>query len=226
MLTHLFHAGFTWVYNIMSQRTVSTTQIMARLRAETWPLHQQLEALPFSQALVAETLPLALYVGQLTAYLPIHRALENHCQHTLHPQVLAVWQPEMARLPDLNADLSHFIVDIPKAPVQRATADCVQAIEHASEMPVMLLGILYVLEGSTLGAQFLLPHLQAAYELDQQGVQYYRGRGAHTRAHWQQFSQRMNDNIIQIADQNLVVDGAKMAFLHLQHLFSALWKSY
>ncbi len=210
----------------MSHHTVLKTNIMARLRTETWPLHQQLEALPFSQALVAETLPLPLYVGQLTAYLPIHRALENHCEHTLHSQVLAVWRPDMARLPELNQDLSHFTVDIPKAPVQRATADFVQAIEHASEMPVMLLGFLYVFEGSRLGAQFVLPHLQAAYELDAYGVQYYRGRGAQTRAQWQQFGQRMDEAITQIADQNLVVDGAKMAFLHLQHLFSALWKSY
>lgn len=210
----------------MSQHAVLNTTIMARLRTETWPLHQQLEALPFSQALVTETLPLSLYVGQLTAYLPIHRALENHCEHTLHSQVRAVWQPEMTRLQTLTDDLAHFTLDIPKAPVQRAAAECVHAIEHASEMPVMLLGFLYVFEGSTLGAQFLLPHLQAAYHLETQGVQYYRGRGAYTRAHWQQFSQRMDEAITQIADQNLVVDGAKMAFLHVQHILTALWKSY
>lgn len=200
--------------------------IMDRLRADTRPLHDQVEALPFSAALMAETLPLPLYVGQLTAYLPVHRALESQIDHhQQHPAIQAVWQPDMYRTPLLQADLAHFTVDIPTAPVQRATADFVHTIDRAAEMPVMLLGMVYVFEGSTLGARLLLPHLQSAYGLNTQGVQYYQAYGEEVNAHWKVFRARMNAAVTTPSDHSLVLDGAKATFQHIQHLFTALWKS-
>jgi heme oxygenase (biliverdin-IX-beta and delta-forming) len=202
------------------------TDIMSRLRAETRPFHDQLETLPFSKALLAETLPLSLYVGQLEAYLPIHRALEKHNQTHTDSSVRAVWQADMCRVLLLMDDLAQFNAEMPTAAVQLATTEFVHFIEEmALKNPEGLLGILYVFEGSTLGARMIAPRLQSAYQLGDKGVRYYQAYQEQTVEHWKQFSQRMNNTITDDNMQNIVLDAARKTFTHVHALFVALWKS-
>jgi heme oxygenase len=200
--------------------------IMGRLRIEIRSAHEQLEALPFSKALLAETLPLSLYVGQLEAYLPIHRALEKHGKNHSDSAIRAVWREDMCRVPLLMDDLAQFNAEMPTAAVQLATTDFVHFIEDmALKNSVGLLGILYVFEGSTLGARLITPRLQSAYQLGDKGVRYYQAYQEETLEHWKQFSQRMNATITDVNQQDIVLDAAKKTFNHVHALLVALWKS-
>lgn len=198
---------------------------MTRLRQYTSEAHKSLEELPISNALMTEILPLSLYIGQLEAYLPIHRALEKRCQTNLDfPVLQMVWQTDLIKTDWLKADLAYFkFTEIPSTLVQRATLTFLRFIEQ--ETLYELLGTLYVMEGSTLGSQVLLPHLQNAYSLSEQGVRYYRGYGADTQNHWQTFKQRMNAAIVEVEAQNQVIEGALRTFAQVKSLLTALWQS-
>ncbi|MDD4927628.1 MAG: hypothetical protein PHF58_14135, partial [Methylotenera sp.] len=91
----------------MSELTIYTqpTDIMSRLHFSIQSLHKNVERNPYNQAILAHNLPMSLYVGQLAAYLCIYRNLENACSNSEHPVLARVWQPDMAKLPLLQADL-------------------------------------------------------------------------------------------------------------------------
>ena len=56
-----------------------------------------------------------------------------------------------------------------------------------------LLGLLYVLEGSTLGGQFIAQHLQLTYGYTRStGSDFYSGYGEQTTTHWQSFITYLN----------------------------------
>ncbi len=204
---------------------ISPPEVMTRLRQFTSQIHKTLEELPFSQAILKETLPLPLYIGQLEAYLPVYRALEKQCVAQLHfPAMHAIWQADLAKTPWLVEDLAYFkYTEIPAIPVQRATIAFLRFVQKAT--PYDLLGILYTMEGSTLGSRVLLPHLQTSYSLQNQGVQYYFGYGENTDCHWQDFKARMNSTLIDLEAQNQVIESALQTFAHVKSLLTVLWES-
>jgi heme oxygenase len=189
--------------------------IMARLRAETRSQHDATEAIPFSAAIVAGSLPLASYAAQLAAYLPVHEALESALLHGEHPALARVWDPTMRRVDLLRADLAALGPSDSALPAQaRAASSTFTAWieETARTEPVALLGILYVLEGSTLGGAFLRKHLAASFSLTDGGLRYYSPFGSHPKPHWVGFSARMNELDLTDEEADAVVEAARETF--------------
>lgn len=200
---------------------VKPVNIMDSLRAQTADVHELIEKLPFSQALVTQNLPLPLYVSFLSAMLSIHRALEQQCLVQNHPAIQKVWQDDLIKTTLLEKDLAYFaqkkVVGIPFT--SEIITQFIHYIEETGQQqPVALLGLLYVLEGSTLGAQFLLSGVQSAYALQEEGVHYYQNYGEETRAHWLHFKRRMNATVTDPADQNQVIESAKQTFDYIKLL--------
>jgi heme oxygenase len=188
---------------------------MARLRAETRPQHDAAEAIPFSEAIVASSLPLTSYAAQLAAYVPVHEALESALLDGEYPALSRVWDPSMRRVELLRADLAALDVaesglPAPTRAASRAFAAWIE--ETALTQPVALLGILYVLEGSTLGGAFLRKHLGAAFSLTDAGLRYYGPYGNHPKPHWVAFSARMNGLELTDAEGDAVVEAARETF--------------
>jgi heme oxygenase len=206
----------------------SFTAIMTRLRHHTYNRHQLLENLPFSQAILGKSLPLSLYVYWLKVLWPIHHALEKQCSNHLAPVVQAVWQHDMVKTPLLEQDLAYFnqtdISTLPSPLMQQTMADFVGYIhEMGAQKPFILLGILYVLEGSTLGARAFLPYLQAAYSLKEDGVRYYHAYGEQTKNHWENFKISMNAIVRELEAQNQVIQGAQETYCYINVLLNFLW---
>jgi len=205
---------------------VFITDVMTRLREETKELHDVTEAVSFSKALMSETLPLSVYVAQLEAYLPVYRTLEKQCKGHSHPMVQAVWQADMVKTPWLLEDLGYFSLEagIPSAALQRAIAGFMHHIEReGQEQPLLLLGTMYVLEGATLGAKVLLPHIQKAFDLQDKGTRFYHAYGDQTEQHWRNFKARMNRAVTTPNEQDEVVEGGKQTFKKIQAILNALW---
>jgi heme oxygenase len=198
--------------------------IMARLRAETRDQHAATEAIPFSAAILAGTLPRSSYAGQLAAYLPVHRALESAIKDARHPALASVWLDDMFRTPLLEADLDELGATDEDARQARAGAEEMAAwIESLSATdPIAVLGVLYVLEGSTLGGAVLRRHLASAYALTDAGLRYYSPYGTHPKPHWVAFSERMNAAIADDADADRVVAAAAETFTRIGRILSAL----
>jgi heme oxygenase len=195
--------------------SVVAPTIMARLRAETRAQHDATEAIPFSAAIVTGSLPLASYAAQLAAYVPVHASLERALAATGHPALRRVWEPGMRRVDLLHADLAALgfsETDLP-ATTRAASTDLARWVEDtARTTPVALLGILYVLEGSTLGGAVLRRHLAAAYALTDEGLRYYSPYGTHPKPHWVAFSARMNALDLFDAEADAIVDAARATF--------------
>ena len=84
--------------------------------------------------------------------------------------------------------------------------------ECARIEPVALLGILYVIEGSTLGGALLRKHLAASFALTDAGLRYYTPYGSHPKPHWVAFSARMNELDLTDVEADAVVAAAGETF--------------
>ena len=142
----------------MNERASIPHPGMARLHAETRDAHARIEAMPFFQALADGNPGLAGYVSWLRALGVLHEAV----RHVLARSRAPVLQPFRESLPDrlalLDRDLVHFhgqgLAESEPA-ILRAHV-LAQAIRlQGMETPDVLLGFLYVLEGSALGGVVL-----------------------------------------------------------------------
>ncbi|MFJ5303751.1 biliverdin-producing heme oxygenase [Streptomyces sp. NPDC088350] len=193
---------------------MDTDTLSRRLRNGTRTWHEALETTGFATAMLTGTLPLDRYVGQLAAYHVVLKTLEAELAHTTCPSVGSVWSPDLVKLPLVEHDLRHFAA-------QGASPEpCPAAEEFADEIrrtaatePRELLGFLYVLEGSTLGALFLLRYVTEAYRLtDGNGVSYY-GSGDRTR--WAAFAERLDRALGEPDVQERVLAAAERAYHHV-----------
>ena len=201
--------------------------VMDRLRLETRDQHLQVEALPFFDALQTKDLPLASYAGMLRAFCIVYEVFEHMMSRAQHPKLNAVWDDSLRKLPLIDRDIAYFQSrGLPDAPVALLRAHLLtQHVRHrAHDVPVSLLGYLYVLEGSTLGGIVLKDQIARTLKLsDSEGLAYISSYGKQTKARWKEFGARMNSTVDDLAEQDQVVAAAQEAFRGIGHIIDALY---
>lgn len=171
--------------------------LIDHLRSVTWQRHTEFEQLPFVISLIDGTLPLESYIAQLRGLAVILSAFEQalaNCRHDLIKRLRPLLKSRFAML---CADLSHFaprmVPDIVAA-IDIAQKISLQMLSKAGASPGVLLGCLYVLEGTTRGNQVHLPDIIRCFSIkDGAGVSFYRGYGDATATHWDELRQVFND---------------------------------
>ena len=201
--------------------------LMEELKAATFPTHARLQTAPFFQALAACQLPLESYVGQLRALAALHGVLEQALENCADKRVASVWNSDMRKLPLLQQDLRYF--------EPRAVADLREAVDAALktverlrlrslEQPLTLLGWVYVLEGSTLGALMLRPMYARAFLLTgEEGLASLHCYGKAVHARWAQYQQRMNALCLSAEEREAMIQAANQFFAQLEAIFQALY---
>jgi heme oxygenase len=197
------------------------------LKAATFPAHARLQTLPFFQALFACQLPLESYVGQLRALAAIHGMLEQAVESSPDERVASVWNRDMRKVPQLQQDLRYFE---PRtvADLKEAVDAALKTVEHlrlkSVEQPLALLGCVYVLEDSTLGAMVLRPQFARAFLLTgTDGLAYLHNYGPSVHARWAQYQQRMNALQLSAAECEQMIQAANEFFAQLETIFQALY---
>ncbi|MEH0423608.1 biliverdin-producing heme oxygenase [Streptomyces sp. B21-083] len=226
--------------------TAAPVTMVERLRTSTRDWHDALEATPFASAMLAGTLPVERYVGQLAAYRVVLGALEGELSRLAESAASdRVWSPDLVKLPLIDRDLAYF-ANLGTAPstaspstasprtalapsaAAEAEAFAAEIRQRAAEADLRglpsLLGFLYVMEGSTLGALFLHPYVTAAYHLPGRddgtaGVAYYTSGD---RDRWARFTSRMNQALTDPEAQEQVVTAARVAYRHTAAITGAL----
>ena len=200
--------------------------LMEELKAATYSAHAQLQTAPFFAALASCQLALESYVGQLRTLAIVHSVLETALSRATESRLVAVWRGDMAKFPLLQRDLKYFE---PRAvaDLREATEAALQLAEHLrlieQVQPLALLGAVYVLEGSTLGAAVVGPMVTRAFLLTEgEGLAYLRSYGAAAPTHWAQFQSRMNTLALSEAERGQVVAAAVDFFTRLEKIFRAL----
>ena len=149
---------------------------MQQLRRETHAQHEAVEANRFNQALAAGTVTAAdaaWFLSKLFGFvLPLEEGINQ-----LAPLLDPAWELASRRraylIPfDLEELLGYSALPLPLCPVRPPLATAAQA-----------LGVLYVLEGSTLGGQVIARQLEKA-GLDA-ARRYFTAYGALTGPRWQ-----------------------------------------
>lgn len=191
-----------------------------QIKVATWLAHEKLEQLPFGQHLQNGTLPIEGYIAQLQAYYLIHRALETACRSEYMPPTSKIWQETFVKTPLLIADLNALqSVCLEEMPAAQPLVDFI-----AQASSIELAGILYVFEGSTMGAIAMYPTICRAYQLQEQGAQYFHGYGKQTYYHWKAFKIHFDEILKKdIMVQQQVIASAQKTFEEVAVLFTHLW---
>jgi heme oxygenase len=206
--------------------------VMARLKEESRDLHFKTEQTALSSAMLDGSVSRTEYVGLLSLYARLHEALESAIDASSAPSVRAVVTPALFRAglarSDLDAlSLAGLSPSGPSSPPGRsspvlerhiAALECAIRVADGPE----LLGMLYVLEGASLGGVFLAPKLVAALGLRESECRFFRGHGAATMMHWGAFKKRMNGAVTEASDGDRAVAAARRAFDALGPIFDAI----
>ncbi len=189
--------------------------IMARLKSETGELHGQAESRPLQKRLARGEIDRGLYVDYLCQLLVVHRALEQALTSAAarHPAVTAVFRDDHRREGNIRSDLSFFGRDASAIVPLHATAALVATIQRtATSAPTGLLGLLYVLEGSTNGSKFIAKSLARSFGLSGAGLSYLDPYGDQQRVRWAEFKSLMDAVGFTHAQSDQIVGAARAMF--------------
>lgn len=206
----------------MAQTGVSESSVggvLGELRARTRELHTRAERHPVQASLVQGRTDRAGYASYLSQMLCIHRALEAELSRRLGSEALAPVEPSQFRAGAIEADLAWLGAEAepPVEPVARFAAGVVYESDEA------LLGMHYVLEGSTNGGRFIASAVRRGLGLEgNEGVRYLDPYGDAQRARWAAFCEALGLTPLDGAAQESVVAGAESMFRLIIDTFDAM----
>ncbi len=121
--------------------------------------------------------------------------------------------------------LAELIPDLPSRSrldaARRDLADLGRPAPEVDPLPISnreALGWLYVSEGSTLGAAFLLKAVEAIGLGEECGARHLAAAPAGRGRHWRDFKDALNAVPLTPTEDDLVVSGARAAFTHVHGL--------
>jgi heme oxygenase len=158
---------------------------MQRLREATRHAHARIEgALP----LLDPKLTRVKYRRVLEAFFGFYVVLEPHVLVAAGTHAADIELGQRGKVSLLHLDLRAL----------GRTSVEIEALQRCGELPATVtpsqaLGVLYVLEGATLGGQVIARNLGAALGLGAtNGAAFFAGYGEETRAMWKQFSEHVD----------------------------------
>ncbi len=199
---------------------------MLTLREATASHHRRAEQHEFQQRFVRGTLPRALYVGWLGQLIHVHSALESHLERLVagHPRLASVFEDSRRKVAPLQRDLAYLgaAPGQPPLPAARAMIDWMDTL--AASEPLALLGVFYVLEGSTNGSKFIARKVRPAYDLPSsgEGSAYLDPYGEAQPARWREFKTAMDALNLPARDVEPIVAAAQHTFDAIRELGAEL----
>ncbi len=200
------------------------------LKTATNAIHLRLDKSSFFAALANKNLPIESYVNYLQAMAGINGTFEKEIQNADHPLLNIVWESSMEKLPAILVDLESLnstqIEDIPLA--IDGMLDTIKFIRICRvENPLRLLGIMYVLEGSTLGGRILKKMMLANFNFpDDNGVMFLDHYKEKKQTHWEEFKAKINALELSPNDQEAIIETACYFFKKIESIFIYLFPIY
>lgn len=175
---------------------------LERLKNQTAGAHKKLENLPVSNLILSPTMDLSDYSHYLSLMYDVHTNMEADIYPILHTIISDLGQRQKA----------HLI------------ADDLLCLKHSRDKPIAVfkvrkvtpayaLGMLYVVEGASLGGRYILKNVEKISGLDRRkGVSYFTGYGQHTYEYWNILLSRLNEYEQQNNCADEIIAGAVFAF--------------
>lgn len=178
------------------------------LRERTRSEHEAVEA---AMPLMQKTLTRELYVHVLRCLFPVVHDWERWALKGAPSDLLPL--VEARRRSALLADDLLFFNSDPDydASVVIDALDRLAADKGPQSYAAIFLGAMYVMEGSTLGGQYIARHVEERLGLRQcEGDAYFRGYGDQTGPMWTEFKKHLHD--IHDKEKERAIEAAKAMF--------------
>lgn len=179
-----------------------------RLRNETASMHTALEELPVSKNLLSPDLNEDSYVR----YLSLMYSVVNQAEDSLFSILAAI-------VPDIEERrMSHLITE--DLAFFGRPAGTNTEIFGQSHSEAFAMGILYVLQGSSLGGRVIFKHVQKHLGVNElRGGRYFAGYGEDTGPKWKSFIAFMSAYEERTGNGAEIIAGANFAFERIrEHL--------
>jgi heme oxygenase len=141
------------------------------LREQTSEHHKRAERSDFQRRLLGGQLPVAAYTAWLEQMWFVYRDLESCLAGPGgYNRSAALDAGSWRRTPQIESDLHYFGVTTESLSPVSATQEFLARLKQRAEVKTAaLLGVVYVLEGSTNGSRYIARSLRKAYDLDGRG---------------------------------------------------------
>lgn len=186
--------------------TLSAPTFLEKLRAATTESHTGLEALPVSTSIMNP----AVTDKEYALYLGLMHDVVKDAEENIFPVVY-----KNVEGLDVHPKAQFIETDLKTLGVTKTESlkPLTQNLDAAKLTPAFAFGVMYVIEGSSLGGRVILKNINGALGHDaESGATYFSGYGAQTGSHWKAFL----GALIEYADVNNcedeIIAGANFGF--------------
>lgn len=196
----------------MNEHAIEAETFLDRLKKYTSHSHTNLENLPVSLSIVNPAVTKKEYAQYLTLMYDVIKDAEQNIFPAL--QNIVTDLSERGKSAYIENDLKTLGVD--KQGYQKPLSSGNNNFSAAFAM-----GIMYVIEGSTLGGRFILRNISEAlgYGPDN-GAQYFAGYGNATGSRWKNFLNILVQYEKESNYEKEIIDGAAFAFKEITRHFT------
>ena len=180
----------------------TTLTFLDKLRSKTSASHKNLESLPISKSIVNPSITIEDYA----LYLCLMHDVVKNLEEDIYPILSDV-------IPDLNErkKAQHIINDLKFTKSEKKQNHSPFDVTKIS-VPFAM-GIMYVVEGSTLGGRFIIKNIQESFGFDEEnGASYFGGYGNKTGSYWKKFLNALTDFETKNNAEEEIIAGADYAF--------------
>lgn len=191
--------------------SLSSSNFLVDLKSRTADSHKKLESLSISASIISPDMKLSDYVHYLCLMHDVHKNTEDLVFTLLYNVI-----------DDLNQrKKAHYIED--DLLYLNHNKAVITPVFNTSEMTVpFALGVLYVIEGSTLGGRFILKNITTIPGLDNgQGTSYFNGYGEKTGSYWKSFLNFLEEYEQIYNCRETIIEGAIYAFDSIYNHFES-----
>ncbi len=200
-------------------QTVDTTaglpgsgSLADELKATTREAHTKAERHPIQARMISGRMDRAEYVTYLSQNLAVWQALDTGLASARDPRVVGFRRAYHEHAPRILADIAHLNGGKPVDAPLPATLDFVRLIKTVSDGPG-LLGVWYVLEGSTNGGRFIAKALGPALGLSgPDGLRTLDPHGEAQRERWSAWRAGLDAQVFTPAERRMIIAAANDTF--------------
>ena len=187
------------------ETTIQTDSILAQLKARTAHQHQQTED---GVDLMRDDFSLEDYRKLLVRFYTFYKSYEAKMLAAQTKNPIEFDYQERLNTPRLVADLKNLGMSESE----------ISDIEAFDDLPPLdskekIFGSLYVIEGSTLGGQYISRHLKEKFALDEtNGIAFFSGYGKDTGKMWNAFRAAITEFAETSANHEEIIKSANATF--------------
>jgi heme oxygenase len=172
------------------------------LKSQTAVAHKRLEHLPVSSSILSPEMKTEDYAYYLKLMYDVHYDVEENIFPLLSRNIHDLTERKKKHLIEEDLAFLNYNKPLP-SPVFNT---------ENTTIPFAL-GILYVVEGSSLGGRFILKNIETIKGLDEgKGVSYFTGYDNKTGSHWKSFLNALTEYQEENNCEDEIIKGAIYAF--------------